>query len=164
MTQELVTQLLDIWDRNNAIMLNLLKLLPAGALSVRALPHSPTIGQQLMHLYYIRLAHVEEATPRYAVPVPEEEWPYEDNAERLAGLFAESASVVRGALAAHLESGEPTDLHYDSPLIMLMHLIWHEAYHHGQIKLTLKLAGMALPDEPTGIMTWGVWMDKGAKY
>ena len=43
---------------------------------------------------------------------------------------------------------------------MLQHLIWHEGYHHGQIKLALKAAGMALPDNVVGPASWAVWMDK----
>jgi hypothetical protein len=37
---------------------------------------------------------------------------------------------------------------------------YHDAYHHGQIKLALKLAGLALNDEVAGPGTWGVWMER----
>jgi len=50
--------------------------------------------------------------------------------------------------------------HYDHPLLMLQHLIWHEGYHHGQIKLALKLAGRPLSDDDAGPVTWDVWMLK----
>ena len=43
---------------------------------------------------------------------------------------------------------------------MLQHKVWHEGYHHGQIKLTLKQAGHPCDDE-AGLVTWDVWMDKG---
>jgi len=36
----------------------------------------------------------------------------------------------------------------------LQHLIWHEGYHHGQIKLALKLAGRAVSDKEAGPVTW----------
>ena len=39
-------------------------------------------------------------------------------------------------------------------------MIWHEGYHHGQIKLVLKLAGLPLSEEITGPVTWDIWMDK----
>jgi hypothetical protein len=39
-------------------------------------------------------------------------------------------------------------------------MIWHEGYHHGQMKLALKAAGMPLDDEEIGAVTWGVWMRK----
>jgi len=39
------------------------------------------------------------------------------------------------------------DLHYDHPILFLQHMIWHEGYHHGQIKLALKLMGHTLTDK-----------------
>ena len=39
-------------------------------------------------------------------------------------------------------------------------MLWHEGYHHGQIKLALKLAGRAIPDREAGPVTWGLWMRK----
>jgi hypothetical protein len=39
-------------------------------------------------------------------------------------------------------------------------MLWHEGYHHGQIKLALKLAGSPIADEKAGPLTWGVWMRK----
>jgi uncharacterized damage-inducible protein DinB len=39
-------------------------------------------------------------------------------------------------------------------------MLWHEGYHHGQIKLALKLAGCPIPDQDAGPLTWGVWMRK----
>lgn len=38
------------------------------------------------------------------------------------------------------------------------HLLWHEGYHHGQMKLALKLAGLAIPNDVAGPLTWRVWM------
>jgi len=49
---------------------------------------------------------------------------------------------------------------YDHPILMLQHLIWHEGYHHGQIKLSLKAAGRPVADRDVGRVTWGVWMRK----
>ena len=39
-------------------------------------------------------------------------------------------------------------------------MIWHEGYHHGQIKLALKLAGHPITDDEAGPVTWSVWMNK----
>ena len=38
-------------------------------------------------------------------------------------------------------------MHYDHPILMLQQMIWHEGYHHGQIKLVLKMGGHAISDE-----------------
>jgi hypothetical protein len=71
-----------------------------------------------------------------------------------------SATAVRDAVRARLGSGRAMDRHYDHPILMLQHLIWHEGYHQGQIKLALKIAGRAFDDEAIGPLTWDVWMEK----
>ena len=52
------------------------------------------------------------------------------------------------------------NLHYDHPILLLQHMVWHEGYHHGQIKLALKVAGRPMTDEEAGPVTWDVWMRK----
>lgn len=102
----LLDALLDSWDRNNTILVNLLR----------------------------------------AIPV----------AQRLN----ESVVTVRNAVRGRLMSGRAMDLHYDHPILMLQHMIWHEGYHHGQIKLALKIAGRSLSDDDASPITWGIWMRK----
>ena len=75
-------------------------------------------------------------------------------------MLNDSAAAVRDAVRGRLESGRPMDSHYDHPILMLQHLIWHEGYHHGQIKLALKQAGRPLSDDEAGTGTWDIWMDK----
>ena len=36
-----------------------------------------------------------------------------------------------------------------SAILLLQHMLWHEGYHHGQIKLALKVAGRPM-DDPNG--------------
>jgi uncharacterized damage-inducible protein DinB len=75
-------------------------------------------------------------------------------------MLDNSALAVSEAVRDRLTSGCAMNQHYDHPLLMLQHLIWHEGYHHGQIKLALKLAGRPLLDDNAGPVTWGVWMRK----
>ena len=82
---------------------------------------------------------------------------------RLAEMLNDSAKVVRDAVKARIEGGRDMDLHYDHPILMLQHMIWHEGYHHGQIKLALKLAGRPIRNEKAGPVTWGVWMKKSRR-
>ncbi len=42
-------------------------------------------------------------------------------------------------------------------------MLWHEGYHHGQMKLALKIAGRVITNEDAGPITWGVWMRKGQR-
>src|SRR4029077_16954207 len=96
----------------------------------------------------------------FATAVPEDEWPSERDRARMAQMLNESAKAVRDAVRGRLESGGDMDMHYDHPILLLQHMLWHEGYHHGQMKLALKLAGLAIPNAEAGPVTWGVWMRK----
>lgn len=154
---DLLEALLDSWDRNNAIMLNLLRALPEGGLEVKATEDGPTVGQQFMHIHHERLVSVSEEAPEFACGVPESEWAIERDRDRVARMLGESAQAVRDAVQGRVLAGRDLDLHYDHPIGLLQLLIWHEAYHHGQIKLALKVAGQPIGDDEAGPLTWDVW-------
>ena len=155
--------LLDSWERNNRITINLLRALPDGVMDLAAAPGSPTIAQLFTHMHYVRLVFVEEDAPEFARPMVGREWDGEHDRARLEAWLQESAQAVRNAVNGRLESGRAMDRHYDHPLLMFQHLIWHEGYHHGQIKLALKVAGQPFDDEAIGAVTWDVWMRKTSR-
>lgn len=64
----------DSWERNNVILVNLLRALPAGGLEVRAVESSPSVAELFTHIHYVRLVLVFEDAPEYAATVPEREW------------------------------------------------------------------------------------------
>ena len=152
--------MLDSWDRNNTILLNLLRILPEGSLQARAMEGSPSIGELFTHIHYVRLVFVFEDAPEFAGSVPEEEWVEERDRASIAQMLNDSAKAVRDAVKGRVEAGQDMDLHYDHPILLLQHMLWHEGYHHGQMKLALKVAGRRLTDEEAGPLTWGVWMRK----
>ena len=75
-------------------------------------------------------------------------------------MLNESAQAVRDAVKDRVQRGKAMNLHYDHPILMLQHMIWHEGYHHGQIKLALKMAGRPISNAEAGPITWRVWMRK----
>ncbi len=156
----LLDTLLDSWDRNNTITVNLLRALPEGVMDLTAAPSSPTIAQLFTHMHYVRLIFVEEDAPEFARPTPGGEWIAEHDRVRLEGWLHDSALAVREAVRHKVDTGGEMLRHYDHPILMLQHLIWHEGYHQGQIKLALKIAGKAFDDEEIGAVTWDVWMEK----
>jgi len=158
--QILLEVLLDSWDRNNAILVNFLRILPESGLDARAMESSPSIAQMFNHIHYVRLVFVSEDAPEFAVPAPKDEWGNEQDLGRLTRMLNESAKVVRDGVRSRVESGRPMDMHYDHPILMLQHMIWHEGYHHGQMKLALKAAGLTMSNEVAGPATWRVWMRK----
>lgn len=158
--QSLLEVLLDSWDRNNIILINLLHALPEGGLAIRAMEGSPSVAELFHHIHYVRLVFISEDAPEFAGELPEKEWLAERDASRIAHQLEQSAKAVRSAVSGRIEAGRDMDLHYDHPILMLQHMIWHEGYHHGQIKLALKLAGHPIANQKAGPLTWRVWMQK----
>src|SRR3954465_4710425 len=83
--KSLLEALLDSWDRNNTILLNLLRAIPEGGLDSRAMEGSPSVAQLFMHIHYVRLVFVFEDAPEFARELPKEEW----GAERDRSYFAD---------------------------------------------------------------------------
>jgi uncharacterized damage-inducible protein DinB len=158
--RRLLDDLLDSWDRNNTILLNVLRALPEGAMEVRATAGSPSVAEMFMHVHYVRLVFVVEDAPEFARSLPEKEWMAERDRGRMAQMLNESARAVRDAVRDRVEGGRKMNLHYDHPILLLQHMLWHEGYHHGQMKLALKLAGRPFANEEAGPLTWQVWMRK----
>ncbi len=158
--QSLLDVLLDSWDRNNTILVNLLGAAPEGGLAARAAADSPSVAEMFTHIHYVRMVFVSEDAPEFAGEVPNQEWMDEGDPDRIAAMLNVSAKSVRDAVMGRLESGRDMDLHFDHPILFLQQMIWHEGYHHGQIKLALKLAGRPISDKEAGPVTWQVWMRK----
>jgi uncharacterized damage-inducible protein DinB len=161
--EHLLEALLDSWDRNNAILVNLLRAIPEGGLETRPMEGSPSIAELFTHIHYVRLIFVFEDAPEFARDIPEKEWVAERSPNRIAQMLNESAKAMRDAVKGRVEAGQEMNLHYDHPILLLQHMIWHEGYHHGQIKLSLKLAGRPITNEVAGPLTWRVWMNKRAQ-
>jgi len=161
-SEGLLEAVLDSWDRNNAILVNLLRLIPHHAMQLRAMEDSPSVAKMFNHIHYVRLVFVSEDAPEFAPEVPQE-WVDECDPSRMAELLNDSAKIVRDAVRSRIETGRGMDLHYDHPSLFLQHMIWHEGYHHGQIKLALKLAGQPISNKEAGPVTWRVWMNKNKR-
>ena len=75
--QRLLEALLDSWERNNTILVNLLRALPEGGLEARAMEGSPSVAELFTHIHYVRLVFVSEDAPEFARDLPERrvEWP-----------------------------------------------------------------------------------------
>jgi len=154
--QDLLEALLDSWDRNNTILLNLLRALPEGGLEARAMEGSPSVAQLFTHIHFVRLVFVFEDAPEFARKLPKEEWVAERDRGRMAQMLKDSAKAVWDAVKSRVEAVRDMNLHYDHPILLLQHMVWHEGYHHVQIKLALKMAGRPRSDEEAGPLTWAL--------
>jgi uncharacterized damage-inducible protein DinB len=155
--QRLLEAVLESWDRHNAVLLNLLGAIPPGGIEARAMNGSPTVSEMFTHLHHERMVSVEENCPEHAGQVPAREWDPEPDAGRIAERLRESGTRVRDAVKGRVETGRGLDRDFPHPIHLLQFLIFHESYHHGQIKLALKAAGSPLSDDVAGPLTWDVW-------
>ena len=89
--QNLLEALLDSWDRNNTILLNLLGALPEGGLDAGAMEGSSSVAQLFTHIHFVRLVFVFEHAPEFARNLPAEEWVVERDRGRIAQMLNESA-------------------------------------------------------------------------
>src|SRR6202795_1563705 len=111
--QRLLEALLDSWDRNNTILVNLLRALPEGGLDVKPMESSQSIAQLFTHIHYVRLIFISEDAPEFSKDLPETEWLAEPDPARIAQMLNNSAAAVRAAVKGRLETGRAMNLHYD---------------------------------------------------
>ena len=71
---DLLGALLDSWDRNNRILINLLSAIPKAGLETRAMEGSPSVAELFAHIHYVRLVFVSEDAPEFISELPGEEW------------------------------------------------------------------------------------------
>ena len=157
---DLLPVLLDSWERNNRIVVSLLRAVPEGGFEARAMPGSKSVMEMFTHMLYVRLIFIEEDAPDLAVEPEPRKWLRETDPALITAGLESSGRKVRDVVEDRVRSGRAMQRHYDHPLLFLQHMIWHEGYHHGQIKLALKMSGYELDDEALGPLTWGVWMKK----
>ena len=155
--QQLLDAVLDSWERSNVALINLLGAIPTGGLAARAMAGSPTVAEMFTHLHHERMVSVLENAPECAGVVPVLEWNPEPDPQRIAGMLIDSGKRVRDAVKGRVEADRSMDRAFAHPIHLLQFLIFHDSYHHGQIKLALKAAGCPIPDAVVGPLTWGVW-------
>lgn len=162
----LLEALLDSWDRSNTILLNLLHALPEGGMDARPMEGSPSVAFAFSHLHQTRLFWLSHTAPEFARGLAslfreegEERLPERDPG-RIEQALRRSAQAVRDAVRNRLETGQPMKgehATYDHPVLFLQHMLWHEGYHFGQVKLALKAMGHVMSEEEEEKAVWGLW-------
>ena len=107
--QSLFEALLDSWDRNNTILLNLLRALPEVGLEARVMGDSPSVAELFAHIHYVRLVFLSEDAPEFARDLPKDndEWMDERDPDRLAQMLNHSAQAVRDAVKSRIPPSLP---------------------------------------------------------
>jgi uncharacterized damage-inducible protein DinB len=163
----LLEALLESWDRNNTILINLIKSLPEGSLDLRPSETSWPVAVHLSHIHELRLFWLGQTAPEFAQGVSSlfrvdgDNWiAQRDLGKVMAGLEA-SHKAVRDAVKTHIEADTATLGPYSHPVHFLQHMFWHEGYHYGQLMLALKSLKYATSDEWQEENIWNVWRAYG---
>src|SRR5258708_18370481 len=96
--EALLEALLDSWDRNNTILVNLLRAVPEGGLEARAVEGSKTVAEMFLHIHGTRWFVVSEDAPEFAGEPLEKGWRETRDVDRLAQMLNDSADRGRAAL------------------------------------------------------------------
>lgn len=166
MDDAIVQAVLESYKRNNAILINLLQAIPEGGLEARALPGSPSVAEQFSHIHQTRLFWLDQVAPDFATGLTQlsrndgEPLLLEGEPTRIVQALNHSCRAVCDAVLDRLQTGqamEGPNARYDHPILFLQHMLWHEGYHVGQIKLALKAFGYTMPEEVEEKAIWSLW-------
>ncbi len=166
LNQSLLEGILDSWNRNNTILINVLHALPQGGLEARALEGSPSIAVMFSHIHKTRYFWLSNTALEFAESLPDlfvqegGQRIAERDPQRIEQALNQSAKAIGQAVKQALETrralkGE--NVAYDHPILLLQHMLWHEGYHVGQMMLALKALGHPLTEESAESALWGVW-------
>src|SRR6201996_4819005 len=84
--QKLLEALLDSWDRNNTILVNLLRAVPEGGLDARAVEGSMTVAEMFLHIHGTRQFILSEDAPEFAGDPLEKGWRETRDPDRIAQM------------------------------------------------------------------------------
>ena len=101
LNDSLLEVILDSWDRNNRILVNLLRALPPGGLEARAMPDSHSVAEMFTHIRHVRLIFISEDAPDMGIEAPPREWAGESDPEVIAEQLNRSAEAVRNTVERH---------------------------------------------------------------
>ncbi len=155
------------WQRHNKIIQNVLKILNDENLKARATPTSPTVAEQFADAQDARVGFLSKIAPEFSAKLPQlyrqegQQYIYEYDKKKIVTAFKKSQAAVQSAVEARSRTKKGKtigmDVVYSHPLHFLQHMLWHEAYHIGQIMLALKVSGSTMDEKTQQKAVWKVW-------
>lgn len=155
---------LEAWRRNSAVFANLVRALPEGGLDARDAGGQWTVAHHLAEIHGTHVYWLGRVAPEFAEGLEYlhtddeggESFTPERDRERILSVHAQAADAVERAVRTRLEAGQPLEGVYAHPENFLQHMMWHDAYHIGQIMLALKHSGLRLDDDLANDLIWKV--------
>jgi uncharacterized damage-inducible protein DinB len=157
--------ILETWRRNTEVLTNILQALPEGGIDAMDTGGKWTVAHHLADMQGATLEWLKASAPSFVVgleelyfddPSSSAGWGAERDVPKIIAAFQASSVAVENAVRHHLETNEAFGEVYAHPIFFLQHMIWHQAYHMGQIVWALKQSEMRFSDEQTFEMIWKV--------
>jgi uncharacterized damage-inducible protein DinB len=155
--------ILETWNRNTTVVLNILNALPEGGIDARDTNGQWTVAHHLADMQGANVYWLEKSSPEFAVGLSvlyreDESLPAgfdpERNIDTIKTGFKNAAEAVARAVRHHVDTQKPFGDVYEHPIFFLQHMLWHQAYHTGQIMWALKQSGMRFSDDQAFEMIW----------
>ncbi len=160
-------ELFESWQRHNKIIQNVAKKLNDTDWKARATPSSPSVAEQLAEMHDTRTYFLKDTAPEFIKGLPLlSHWDgsrlilQSDNKKILAAIRKSEKAMMQAVQARSLKKKGKTiglDARYSHPVQFLQHMLWHEAYHMGQIMLALKVSGNPMDETTQQKAVWKVW-------
>lgn len=162
---DLLTALLDSWDRQCAIVEAVAGLVHEGNRHAKPSDEGWPLDLHLAHMHNVRrhflLEVAQERGKALASSYADENWTPLADLAALRACLRESGAAVREAVGEALASGvgpmQGPHVTYDNPVLLLQHMVWHDGWHVGLIFLALRRVGEEPNEEWDEPNVWGRW-------
>jgi uncharacterized damage-inducible protein DinB len=161
---DLEKDLLESWDRQCEIVNSVATLINEENRHIKPSADGWPLDRHLAHMHGVRRFFLSQVAPEHAAGLISAS--ADDQGTPLADLDAikaclvASGKAVRAAVAESIEKGVPmagSNVVYDTPVLFLQHMVWHDGWHVGLIFLALRLNGQEPPEEWEDPNVWGRW-------
>jgi len=159
MTENTYNDLIETWMINHRIMLYLLNAVHEDALDGKPVGmRGRNVKELFAHAHNVRMmwlqpinATLARDIPKIVTHTPRDR--YNLNKAVLRDALTQSGEALGQAMADRLEQGK-TDIFKPTPTAFIGYLVSHEAYHRGEICMTLTQAGYPVDDK----ILYGMWV------